>query len=369
MNNFKKYLLLSLIFAALNAVVLLVFFVPKFDHPDTSGYVATIQYLSGDPEGHIFPPRILKPLPILIGVALSPVLDAKNALIVQNLVFYFLSVWLIFLLIYRIYRNEKQSFYGAVIYATAYPMLAYGLAALTDLSGWFFYLFSIWISLDFLENHKLKTAVLAGFVAGLGLLFKENVAAAPIFFSSLVFIGTRMPIKEKMKYILLYGAAFLFLPFINSIIIYKLFSYSYLNWFGIGGVLSKGFGGFYAYTPLRIIIEMGRMLLLGWIFVLAGFLREISAKNIERIKILSIFIIPSLSFLLWGFPHNRIAYIAAPLLVFLGSFGILRHYNNPKFNIFVEAVLLFMYVLINYVALEFFLRYGPIIQPPGTLFG
>jgi hypothetical protein len=76
-----------------------------------------------------------------------------------------------------------------------------------------------------------------------------------------------------------------------------------------------------------------------------------------------------LSFFLWAYPHNRIAYIAFPLLVALGSFGILRNFKNYKLNTFTEVTLLSVYVLVNYVALEFFLRYGTTLQPPGTLFG
>jgi hypothetical protein len=369
MTTFRKYLLLSLILALLNATILVIFFVPRFDHTDTREYVATIKYISGQSGGELSAHRILKPLPILIGAALTSILSAENTLIVQNLVFYFLSVWLIFLLIYRFYQNEKQAFYGTVLYTGAYPMLAYGLAPLTDLSGWFFYLFSVWIALNFLKKPRLETAILSGFVAGFGMLFKENVAAAPIFFASILFLASQLSIKERIKYILAFGVAFLLFPLVNSMAMYKLYSYSYFDWFRAGGFHAAHLGGFYAFSSLRILIEIGRVLLIGWIFVLFGVLKEFAHKNIERIKILLAFIPPSLSFFLWGYPHNRIIYIAAPLLVLIGSFGLLRKYRNTKIITLVELSLVFIYILVNYAALEFFLRYGPILQPPGTLFG
>lgn len=370
MTLFRKYLLISLLFALLNAILILVFFVPRFDHTDTHQYISTMKYISGDSTGKIFPYRILKPLPILIGVVLSPVIKAENTLIAQNIIFYLLSVWLIFLLVHRIYRNEKQACYGAILYAGAYPMLAYGLASLTDMPGWFFYLFSILISLDFLKKPRLKTALLAGFIAGIGMLFKENVAAAPIFFASLLFIASQLPFKEKIKYILIFGVAFIFFPIINNIIVYKLYSFSYLaEYKHVWGLSTGGYDNFYMITPLRILIEISRVFLMGWLFVLLGILKEFAIKNSERIKILLALILPSLSFFAWPYPHNRMIFIAAPLLIFLGSFGVLRNFRNLKINYLVEIFSLFLYVLINYVVLDLLLKYGTTIQPPGTLFG
>ncbi len=362
MTTFRKYLLLSLIIALLNATLLVVFFVPRFDHTDTPQYISTIKYVLGDPQGEVFATRILKPLPILIGALLSPIFKAETTLIVQNLVFYFFSVCLIFFLIYRLYHNEKQAFYGTVLYIAAYPMLAYGLASLTDMPGWFFYALSVLIALNFLKKPQLKTAFLSGFIAGLGMLFKESLIAAPIFFVGLIFIATRLLIKEKFKYILVFGAAFLFFPLINNIIMYKLYSYSYLDWFGAGGIHRKGLSGFYMVSYLRIIIEIGRVLLIGWIFVLLGALKEFSIKNIGRIKILLALAVSSLSVFLWCYPHNRMIYIAFPILVLLGSFGLLRKYRNSKINTLTELGLLSMYILINYAILEFLLRYGAFLQ-------
>ncbi|MDO8601093.1 MAG: glycosyltransferase family 39 protein [bacterium] len=368
MTNFRKYLLISLIFAAINAILLLVFFVPQFNHPDTLQYVSTIKHISGDEGSEISPFRILKPLPILIAVLLNPILSPENALVAQNVIFYFLSVWLVFLLVCKIYKNEKQALYGTILYGASYPMLAYGLAALTDLSGWFFFLLTVLLSLSFLKNPSFKTAFWPGLVAGFGMLFKESMAAAPLFFAGLVFIASPISLKEKFKYIFIFGSAFIIFPLINSIVLYKLYSYSYWDAFRLGGIDAEGIKGFYMVSPLRIMIEIGRVLLIGWLFVFLGALKEFFSKNIERIKILFSFLPPSLSVFLWSYPHNRILFIAFPVLVLLGSLGLLRNYKNPRLNSLVEIALLSAYVLINYFILEFLLKYGPVIQPPGTLF-
>ena len=94
MTAFRKYLLISMIIALLSSVLLVAFFVPRFDNPDTEEYVATINHIAGNPEFEIVNSRVLKPLPVLIGASLTPVLKAENTLVVQNLLFYFLSVYL-----------------------------------------------------------------------------------------------------------------------------------------------------------------------------------------------------------------------------------------------------------------------------------
>lgn len=367
MSSLKKYILISLIVAVFNASILLFFFVSRLEHTDTEEYAATIQYISGNPDGKLFLHRLLKPAPLLIGSLLIPFLSPESSLVFQNLIFYFLSVLLVFFLIYRFYHNEKQAFYGTILYSTAYPMLAYGLAPLTDISGWFFYVLIILLSLNSLDNFNIKKVFLIGLLAGLGMLFKESLGAAPIFFVSLIFIATRFPIGKKIKYVLVFGLAFIFIPLISGVILYKLYSYSLIDWYL--SVARTSESGFFVYTPLRILIEIGRMLIIGWVFVLVGAFKEILKKNKERIKILVSFLPASLSFFFWSFPHNRIIYIAFPLLVLLGSFGLLRNFKNHKINTFIELSLLFLYIFVNYAALEFFLRYGPIIQPPGTLFG
>ncbi|MFH1894769.1 MAG: glycosyltransferase family 39 protein [Patescibacteria group bacterium] len=370
MTNFRRYLLISLVIALVSAVLILIFFLPQYDHPDTQEYVSAIKKISGDESGEISPYRILKPLPILIGAFLTNFTAAENTLVIQSLFFYFLSVGLIYFLVWTIYNNEKQAFLGAILFATAYPVLAYGIANLTDMSGWFFFLLSALLSVKFIKNPASKTVILAGLIAGFGMLFKESVAAALIFFVSLMIIAFHYSFKEKIKYIFIFGSTFLIFPLINSIIIYNLFSYSYFNEFlyiGVGSELSKG--SFFMVSPLRILIETGRVFLFGWIFVLLGIWKEFIVKNKERIKILISFLPCSLSFFFWIYPHNRMMYIAAPLLILLGSFGLIENFKNKKNKVIFEFGLISVYIISNYFILDFLLKYGAIIQPPGTLFG
>lgn len=358
MTPFKKYLLITLVLALLNAAVILVFFFPRYEHTDTPLYISAIENIAGDKSVQIDPFRILKPLPILIGAFLTNFTEPENTLAIQNVFFYFLTVILVYYFVWRLYVREKQAFYGSVLFMTAFPFLAFGLASLTDLPGWFFFLFTAFLSLNFLKRPNLKTAILPGLVAGFGMLFKESVAAAPIFFASLVFIAAQLPFKEKIKYILTFGLAFLIFPAINSVILYNTFSYSYLDAFLYAGAGNEGLKSFYMYTPPRIIIEMVRVFSLGWVFILLGVKKEVASLQKDRWKILLSFVPAFLSVFLWSSPHNRMFFIGFPLLVLLGSFGILRNFKSRKLNLFVEGGLLSLYVILHYVVLDFLLDYG-----------
>ena len=357
----KKYLILSFVFAFANALFLLLFYIPAKHFSDTDVYVSTIKSLSGDPSVLLSKTALIKPFYMVIGTLFHSFLDPEKSLILQNIIFYFLSALLIFLIVRKIYNNERQSFYSVVLYSAAYPMLAYGLAAIIDTGGWFFYLLCIWLSLALIKNVNLKRVFLIGIIAGLGMLFKESVAAFPIFFFSFTALVLNIAPREKIKTFCIFSAGFFIPIIISNLIIYKLFSYSMfgdflISWQTVADNHPKG--SFYSYSFFRIAIEIARVFFLGWIFVVLGAIKEYKEKNKERYKFILALILPSLSFLLWSFPHNRMAFISAPLIVLLGSFGLIRTGKNTKMNIFIELSCLVLYVAVNYFFLVFLLSYG-----------
>ena len=351
-----KYLILALGAGAIICLVTLTTFTPRSTAPDTEEYVATIRYIAHAPGGEFYWYRILKPLPILVGAALIDIVPPIAALIYQNIVFFFFSIVLIFELTYELYADARQSVYAAVIFATAYPMIAYGLAALTDVSGWFFLLLTTLLSVRLLKVLNRKKVFLIGLIAGLGMLFKENSAAAAIFFAAFVFLDKELSVGERCRYALAFGVGFLILPGINSIVLLSLYSQSYWSWFIWNWTGDRT--TFYAYTPLRIIIEAVRVMLFGWVFVVAGILAEYLDKNTARRRILFALVPASLSCILWPFLHNRIMYIAGPLLALLASAGLFIRFKNFELTASARAVLVALYIVTNFAVLEFVLRNG-----------
>jgi 4-amino-4-deoxy-L-arabinose transferase-like glycosyltransferase len=351
-----KYLIAALSLGAIIAAVTLTTFTPRSTAPDTDEYAATIRYVAQVPGGELYWYRILKPLPILVGAALIDLVSPVDALILQSVVFFFLSIVLVFELTYELYGDGRQSAYAAVIFAAAYPMLAYGLVALTDLSGWFFLLLTVLLSIRYLKVPNRKKVFLIGLIAGLGMLFKENTAAATIFFAAFMFLNKELVLADRCKYVLIFGVAFLILPGINTIILLKLYSQSYWSWFmwNWNGKRET----LYAYTPLRIAMEVVRVMLLGWLFVAAGIVAEYWHKNEARQRILFALVPASLSVLLWPFLHNRTMYVAGPLLAILASSGLFIRSKNFEFPAYARVVLVASYIVTNFAILEFLLRYG-----------
>lgn len=361
MTDFKKYLILTFFITFLNLIVVLFFFVPRLNATDSAQYISTILNFSGDHSSALYIFRLIKPLPILIGAAFLPLMSPAIALILQNVFFYFATVLVIFLLINLVYRNEKQAFYGAVLFSTTYPVMAYGLSPLTDFSGWFFYIFCIYLSIIFFNNPSFKKSFLIGFLGGIGMLFKENLAALVIFFPFFVFICTSLSVKEKLKHIFIFLGAFFVPVFISGVIIYHFFSYTIIQWYA-NVTLNHGNSSPYAYDAVRIIIEIARVFSIGWIFFFLGLLKEIKSKNKDRINLLISLIPSSLSFFLWSFPHNRIAFISAPLIILIGSFGLVELFKDHKSSRYIQLIILFIYIFINYYLVEFLLKYGDILR-------
>lgn len=362
MTPFRKYLLLSLLIALVNVFLVLNFFVPRYDHSDTKEYVAVIKHIMGDSGADIsmIKFRFFRPMPLLIGVFLNPALTPLNSLVFQSVIFYLVSVWLIFFVIYNVYKNEQQAFYGATLFSSSYPVLAYGIAPLTDMAGWFFFILCLFLFFVFLKKPSTKFIFLVGLIASFAMLFKENIAAFPIFFAVFLFLSKQFSLREKIKYILILGLTFLIFPLIVIAVVYVLYSYSYIEWLKIGlsfFQIARENAPFYSYGLKRFIIEIARMFLLGWIFFFWGFVKELKTKDKERIKFLIAFTVSSLSIFFWTYLHNRIMFISAPLLVLLASYGIISE-KRTKFAFVQELAMLFLYVLTNYFFLDLILKYG-----------
>ena len=125
--------------ALLNASLITALFGRLFYNPDTRCYVSGARLLFGLPKGEACDYRILKPLALLFPGMLEKAtgIEAQYGFFMQNLVFYFLSSFLVFELIRLVFKNELEAFWGSLLFITAPPVLFYGLAYITDMPGWF----------------------------------------------------------------------------------------------------------------------------------------------------------------------------------------------------------------------------------------
>lgn len=329
-------ILILLIIASLNALGIIYFFSESIERSDTVRYVQTIEYFWGQADQPSLA-SLVKPLSVITAAFLSPLTGPRGALFLQNLFFYFASIILVFKIIDRLYSNKKQALYGAVLFMTSFPVLENGLSFLTDITGWFFSLLVVYLVIRFYAKPGLKFALLAGFLSGIGFLFKESGAGGAVFFTFLLLLSGKFKWPEKTKY-----GLFLFLsaaaPILLSILLISvLFDYSYLDWYKANLV-----SGGRDYNIQNIIQQLAVMFLLGWIFAARGIWQEWRDAHERKIILLAMIPLFFVGFL-WPMPVARVLFLGAPVILCLASRGLLF----PK-KTWAELSLLSLFVIINY---------------------
>jgi len=320
MSQSLKIFLLIFFIAFINLVIVFLLFGIQEDR-DTGTYINVINYFAGKPHDELHLGRIIKPLAPLVAAPFEPFLGAKNSLIFENILFYFAAAFLIFKITDLIYRNKKQAIFSVIIFVSSYSVIRWGLAALTDMSGWFFFILSIYLTLLFLRKRDIRLIWLNGFLSGAGLLFKETGAMGALFFILVLVIFSEFFWKEKARYAFNYFLAFGIPVFSASLFIYWKFHYSFIDWFIYAEEVKIHYG--FKRSLLYFFENIFSLMFFGWFFVLRGAYKEFKYSNSRRTKILLSFIIPSLSFIVWPFKVVRLMFIAGPLLSILASRGLI----------------------------------------------
>ncbi len=327
--------------ALINAFLIILFLGHQFNVPDTPCYVAGARLifdLSGKGDcGY----RMIKPFPLILSGLFEKItgFDAKYGFFFQNLIFYFLSVFLIFWIIKIVFKNEWQAFLGTIAFITAPPLLFYGLSYLTDMSGWFFGILGVYLTLKLFSEIKKRKylSFVLGIIMGIGFLFKESALMGPLFFGFYILLGN-FNIKEKFS-ILFGGMIGFFIPvLISSAIVYKYFHYTFLTWYKFNQ--EKPYGDYYNLVNfLKAVIST---LYLYWLFwgigflkILIDFLRKKLSPDIFRFTVasgLSIFLWP-----IWSYPLNRIFYLSSPFFIGIISYGA-NFFSKKKSLLFIGGI-------------------------------
>ena len=340
LENFRanRYLILALFFALLNAGGIFLIFGFQ-EYGDTEGYINTIHGFLGQGEFEVFP-WILRPLGPLLAAPFE-FLGEGAGLIVQNVIFYLLSAYLIFRITELIYHKKRQAFFASLFFITATPVIEVGLSYLTDSGAWFFYLLSLFLTLLYLKNGNEKLIPLNGFLCSLGFLMKENGGLGVLFFGIIILLSKKFSLKEKFFKIILFGIFFLIPLLIFQFFIYQHFHFTSLDWYHRG----NGEGALLA--TFRYLGQLFRVLGILWPFFLIGVWREWKEKNWEKLKIFFALLPASFSFLLWSTSAGgRATFIFAPLGIILASYGL--EFFQPKMKKATLIAFFMVLIIFNY---------------------
>ncbi|MBI4812161.1 glycosyltransferase family 39 protein [Candidatus Falkowbacteria bacterium] len=332
----NKYLIILFCFVVLN--IIFINFFPNFATPfnsDSEQYLESAEYFRGL-EATAYPQRLLKPLmPFLVAV-LSPVFGFSAPFLIVNSLFYLFIGFLVFKIIKLMFGDERQTLVGSLFFVSAYPMLEYGIAFMTDMAGWFFFVWSVYLTLLFLKKPSPGLAVANGAVAAVGALAKESGAMGAVFFGLCVLFVHKDILWNKVKFIAAFAVFFLalFLPW--QIFIFSKFHYDYYRWFAFNWSASSQspYAKEFALVSVKSLVAT---FFFGWLFVLAGIIRW---KNIapENKKIILALIPPSFAFFAHPAISSRLFYIVGLLLSILAGVGFMYLLNNFK-KIYVYSLL------------------------------
>lgn len=344
-ERIKENKLLSIALAAAFLNMVVIFAVFGFQqYGDTVDYFRLIDWFLGEGGGFDVE-RMLRPLGPFLALPFEALGDGAG-LIIQNIIFYFLAAFLVFKIVEMIYQNKKQALWAVLFFVTATPVIESGLAYLTDMGAWFFYLLSLFLTLLYLKNKKENLVLLNGFLSGVAVLMKENGGLGAIFFGLMILFSKGFNLKEKIWKIVKFALLF-FLPIIIlQAFAYKYFHYTSLDWYLRNAAGSPGEGP--ALTALRYLGQLFRILGILWIPLAFGLWVEIKNKNWARLKIYLALVPASFSFLLWSVSGSaRAVFIFAPLGILLASFGFTRLTDSLGSRAKIVVVSLFILVLLG----------------------
>ncbi len=334
----NKFLILALIFALLNMGA--IFFIFGFQkYSDSLQNIDLIHWFLGQGGGAAFE-RFLRPLGPVLALPFEFLGDGAG-LIVQNIIFYLLCAVLIFKIVDLIYQNKKQALLASVFFVSATPVIESGLAYLTDMGAWFFYLLSLFLTLLYFKTKQEKLIILNGLLSGIGVLMKENGGLGIIFFGLMVLFSGEFKIKEKISKIVRFGIFFLIPVLALQFFTYRYFHLTSLDWYFNNRPGSDGEG--LLLTSLRYLGQLFRVLGVLWIFFFIGVFQEWRQKSWPRIKIYLALLPASFSFLLWTVgAAGRGVFIFAPLGILLASYGC------KKIGVIPLVLLLLIILALNY---------------------
>ena len=91
----------------------------------------------------------------------------------MNSIFYVVTGMVFYALLRRLTRSPEVSFVATLFLVTNYAAVTGGLAYLMDMSGWMFYIISLYCALRYMQTGREKWLYFSAAAIGVGGVFKE----------------------------------------------------------------------------------------------------------------------------------------------------------------------------------------------------
>ena len=318
----KKIILLILLADVL--IMGLVFSVSGFYNGsvDTEEYTGQIRYQGGEDEilSEAVKMRLFKPMYGFIGGVLLPIMEPETSILLTNISF-FIGLSIAFFFFLKLLQfGESASFVGALWLISGYPLLKYGLALGTDISGWFFAVLAGVLGLVGLKTGKLWPLIFSSVAGFIGFLGKETGILGLGFAGlSVLFTWDSEKVGLFLKRLAAISLPFIFLEGIYLTYLFSNGIPTFFDWYRVDTKDTKIF----QTIPYFAGIEAAAFHIL-FLFAGAGVFFATREKEFLTKKWLKIFLpllVVSLPVILWPIYTTRILYIQFLFIIPMALYG------------------------------------------------
>ncbi|PIP55300.1 MAG: hypothetical protein COX07_00660 [Bacteroidetes bacterium CG23_combo_of_CG06-09_8_20_14_all_32_9] len=322
----------------------------RWEQFDTPSFIGGARLLFGLEGGFDFQSRITKPLVLLLpGITeLLTTIHPKYIFLLQNIVFFYLCGIFIYKINQIIFKDDKMAYLGMLAYTTCQPYAIFSLFVLSDVSGWFFGISGIYLTLKYFAatNVKLKHLAITGFIVGIGCLAKESAIIGLIFLFSYILLN-KFSFKIKVKqfifsfigFIIPFAISFLLIEYFYNDSVFKRIMVVYNLNEQVNFELSN-------LKQIFRIIDMYWFLFIIGIVTVVKILKKQPHNNTLK-SILFTGLITGILIPVWPCFTDRILFIAAPVLIIIVVYGInkFKHFGLPLvltagfLNIFISFII------------------------------
>jgi len=263
-------------------------------------------------------------------------------MITINIGFYFLTTLFFYWLAKEVLEKKVAAGLATVLVITNYALINFGIAYLTDMGGWFFFIATSYLAVRYFKYENKKDYWGVILLAIVGFLFKEYGGLGMITLITLIGLANKIKrekIIEILKAIIIFGLA----VGVYYLIFYLKFNYTYWSWY----VFNLDYYAFNSslaetYSLTLIIKVLGWLYSIGWLWLIW---RWWEIKNLDKkTKIILGGMLPaSLMWLIWPALTQRIAFILVPWLAIVSGWILYRFKSK-----WMAGGVVLLYILINY---------------------
>lgn len=325
----------------------------RWNQYDSPSFIGGARLLFGLDGGLDFQSRLTKPLVLILPgfIEFISSINPKYIFLIQNIIFFYLSGFFVYKINKLIFCDDKPAYLGMLIYVTCQPFAIFSLFILSDVAGWFFGIFTIYLTLKYFSKHSVKQThfALIGFISGIGFLFKESAIIGLIFtFSYILFQKQKITIKLKNWVIVFAG---FIIPVVISYLIIEHFYHDSV----IKRILTSHISVANDEFKLSNLKQIYRVIDEYWFLFLIGIIgvfRSLKASNIIVKSSLITLLISSALMPVWPYLIDRILFMLAPILIIISVRGVLKFKHFSMLIVFIGGVL-------NIISAYIIYKYNP----------